>query len=521
MKKLIYLLFLILFLNGYSQIIPEDYSLDKKEKISLFKSSPTQKGNSISDILIVGDTILLGTNKGLSISYNGGNSWENFYDSEVFGRESVSGLDVRNNIIVVATAHSVEKDGQTLPEGSGIKVSTDFGKTWNSYPQPVDHKDSNKVYYGKNQLKALPITTAVNNLAYDVAITKDAIWITCFAGGLRKSTDLGKTWQRVVIPPDYLNSIKPEDTLNFTLSPVAGNLGLENNLNHRVFSIYAENDSIIWVGTAGGINKSTDGGISWVKFNHKNQTNPISGNFVVAINGTKYNNISHIFAATWKAEDTSEFYAASYTSNGGQSWNTSMESERIHNFGFYQHITYLCGSNGLWRSADFGNTWIKAPTIVDEITGQRIRTNTFYSANSQKDKIWVGSNDGLARTTENYSPWSSPWRVFLAFTPVESKSDAYCYPNPFNPDLETLYIKYTTGGQDAKVTIRIYDFGFNLVRTIIQNATRKGVIDNLIQQTETWDGKNEQKNIVSNGVYFYSIEINDEKPIFGKILLIR
>ena len=42
----------------------------------------------------------------------------------------------------------------------------------------------------------------------------------------------------------------------------------------------------VWIGTAGGINKTTDGGQSWVKFNHTNEASPISGNFVVALQQT-------------------------------------------------------------------------------------------------------------------------------------------------------------------------------------------------------------------------------------------
>lgn len=104
-----------------------------------------------------------------------------------------------------------------------------------------------------------------------------------FTAVLRKSNDLGKTWEKVVVPPDYLNSIKPTDTLNFTISPSSGALGFENNLNHRFFSLKAINDTTILVGTANGINLSTDGGISWKKFTHTNQDNSISGNFVLKL----------------------------------------------------------------------------------------------------------------------------------------------------------------------------------------------------------------------------------------------
>ncbi len=110
---------------------------------------------------------------------------------------------------------------------------------------------------------------------------------------------MGATWERVVLPPDNLDSIAPTDTLNFTLQPVAGAFGDESWLNHRVFSVLGVGDSTLYVGTAGGINKSTDNGISWQKFSHTNQTNPISGNFVV---GLGYNEVDNsIWAATWKA----------------------------------------------------------------------------------------------------------------------------------------------------------------------------------------------------------------------------
>lgn len=61
----------------------------------------------------------------------------------------------------------------------------------------------------------------------------------------------------------------------------------------------------------------------------------------------------------------------------------------------------------------------------------------------------------------------------------------------------------------------------NLIKTIIQNAPRSGAIDVRIQQTEFWNGKDEFGNVVSNGVYFYSVQIGNDEPAWGKILVIR
>ncbi len=521
MKKIVFIL-LVFVIQLNSQFLPENFKLEREislEKIS--SSSPVPIGNSITDIVVAGDTIILGTGKGLSISYDRGESWTNFYAHPDFGTESISAVAYKNGYIWVATAHSVEKNDQILPEGSGLRYSSDGGLTWKKVDQPVDHPDSNKVIYGINVLDALPITTTVNNITYDIGLTSDAVWIASFAGGLRKSTDLGKTWQRVVIPPDDLDTIKPNELYNFTLSPVSGNLGLQNNLNHRVFSIYVQNDSTIWVGTAGGINKTTDGGESWVKFSKQNQTNHISGNFVVAIGGTRYQGKDYVFGATWKAEDLTESYGISISSDGGENWSISNQDVRVHNFGFLNNIAYAAGSTGLFRSDNFGESWIKAPLIVDSLTKQRILSSTFYSVNTQANTIWVGSNEGLAKTTEIGFPWASNWRVYLAFVPVKNSSETYAYPNPFDPESDILKIKYTTDGLDEKVTIRIFDTGMNLVKTIIQNAPRSGSVDSRIQQTEFWNGKDEFGQIVSNGVYFYSVQIGNKEPVWGKIIVLR
>jgi hypothetical protein len=38
---------------------------------------------------------------------------------------------------------------------------------------------------------------------------------------------------------------------------------------------------------------------------------------------------------------------------------------------------------------------------------------------------------------------------------------------------------------------------------------------------EIWDGKNDHRSIVANVVYFYRVEMNDQAPIWGKILVLK
>jgi len=58
----------------------------------------------------------------------------------------------------------------------------------------------------------------------------------------------------------------------------------------------------------------------------------------------------------------------------------------------------------------------------------------------------------------------------------------------------------------------------NSIRTIIQNAPRNRDLEGA---PEFWDGLDENGNYLPNGVYFYRIDINDDEPLFGKIIYMK
>jgi hypothetical protein len=529
MIKYILIVSLCTFNFVFAQVKPHTFYLAGERKLN--KSvSENPASNSISDIITIGDTIWVGTGKGVSLSTDKGTTWNNFSGNNIFGSESASAIGYDNGVFWAATANSVNKDGQDYPQGSGLKYTSDQGQTWTSIPQPVDNDADSVVTYGNNNLHAVPVTVTIQNLVYDIAFTHDAagkstIWIATFAGGLRKSTDMGASWKRVVLPPDNLNSVKPSDTLNFCLSPVGGKICSDNNLNYRVFSVISVNDSTLYVGSAGGINKSTDGGISWTKFTHLNQDNPISGNFVVAL---AYNN-GTVWGATWKAEGGTESYGVSSTSDGGNSWNVFLIGEQAHNFGFHFTDVIALSDNGAFRTSDMGYSWILPNSIIDDLSKIQLPTSVFYAAASVGNDIWLGSADGLVKLTEiPGSMWQGKWKVYIASPILTSQSQTYAFPNPFSPRTDVLKIKYSTGGKNSSVTIRIFDFGMNYVRTIIQNASRGNPL-HLVDGSNTesngvidyWDGKDERGNFVPNGVYFYRIELDGGSPVFGKILVLQ
>jgi ligand-binding sensor domain-containing protein len=522
MKSLLIIILILPSSLLFSQIQPDSYKLLNDGKIEKTLGTVNPLSNSISDIIARNDTVWLGTTKGVSLSTDNGENWTNFYGNAAFGSESVPAVayDKFHNVLWASTAHSKDVSGSTLPEGSGLHYTTDNGITWYSVPQPLDNQEDSTIVYGINdgiqlpKVRALPVTVAIQNLVYDIAFTPDAVWIATFAGGLRKSTDMGQTWQRVLLPSDSLNSISPNDTIRFALSPSSGNFGT-GWLNHRVFSVVAKDDSTLYVGTANGINKSTDGGISWRKYNHLNQENAISGNFIVALGYNPVNN--SVWGATWKAEGYTEYYGISYSTDDGDDWQVVLPHEQAHNFGFKDDQPMAATDDGVFRSSNMGSTWILPGSIVDYKTKGTLKTTAFYSAAASGNTIWLGSDQGLARLQETGSMWSGEWKVYIAAP--ESK-EVYAFPNPFAPKIDNkITFKYDTGDQEENVTIRIFDFGMNYLKTVIQNAPRK--ISPSDPPYDSWDGTDDNGSLVPNGVYFYRIEVGSKDPLFGKILVLQ
>ena len=514
-----YIILVTLFYSiTFPQVIPNKFDLSAKKNLSKVNDeNPT--GNGITDIVVIGDTIWVGTGNGLSVSFDNGNNWKSFTGTTEFGSEDISAIGYNNGVVWVATAHNEIINNETIDVGSGLKFTFDNGVTWSTLPQPVDNDIDTTIVYGNNTLNTLPVTVPQQNVTFDIAFTPGTVWITSWAGGLRKSTNSGTTWERVVLPPDFLNEIKPADTLNFCLSVQAGNFCSQGNLNHVAFSVIAPNDTTLFVGTANGINKSTDNGISWKKLNHQNQTNPISGNFIPALGFNVNNNT--LWAATWVANE-SEFYGVSLSTDLGENWSTFLNGEKTHNFGFKGSDVIAVSDNGAFRSANLGATWITPAFIKDSNSKLTLATNVFFSAGSWNNDIWLGSNEGLARLSESGGMWVGNWKIFIASPPLLNAEESYAFPNPFIPSIDRLKIKYSTGGKSVPVTIRIFDFGMNYIATVLQNVTRGNPIHNVDSGgvIDFWDGKDANGNFVPNGVYFYRIDAGGN-TLYGKFVVLK
>ncbi len=542
LKKIIYfILFSSYCISLSAQTInrPNDYRLSKlfKEKNIPGYSANSVKSpqvavspitskyptsNFITDIFVIGDTVWFGSGTGIMRTIDNFKNFQSFYGLQPFGADDIAGFEIKDNLCIVATATTTKISGDDIATGTGIKVSTDYGVNWNSYGQPMDGRYDTSIVYGSNILHALSVVVPQFNLSYDIAITKTknnpgnmTIWIASWAGGIRKSDDYGSTWQRVVLPPDDLDSIYLGGTYNFSLD-------VNKNNNHKAFSIYAINDSTLFAGTAGGINKSTDWGVSWRKYNYLNSgsgTNRVSGNFVVKFNLQTFGNNKIIWAATRKADDPNEVNAVSYSTNFGLNWSYTLKDISPNGIGSLDSIVYALTDDGVWRSY-FGNfSWSKPGLIYDPDTRDICKATSFYFINNIHDTLYIGGSDGLLRTVEVGQPWVSRWKIYRALKDIDLSSDikTYSAPNPFSPADEFTRIYYKTAKSSSKITIKIFDFGMNPVRTVIQNAIRTSP-DMLYT---IWDGKNDNGYQVANGVYFYRVEVEGDKDLWGKIMVLQ
>ena len=78
------------------------------------------------------------------------------------------------------------------------------------------------------------------------------------------------------------------------------------------------------------------------------------------------------------------------------------------------------------------------------------------------------------------------------------------YPNPFNPE---TWIPYQLS-KSAKVTLHIYSVDGILVRTLALGHQPAGMYHNK-SRAAYWDGRNEHRERVASGVYFYTLSAGD------------
>ncbi len=492
-------------------------------------TSALPPSNSISQSAFNGQILWVGSSNGIARSTDLGRSWDLYRGNAAFADPGIYALDVRGNKVWAATGYDKETSDGSVQTGSGYAYSLDSGQTWKHLAQTLDQRGDSIIAYGINDsLRILPVTVPEQNVTFDIALTTNAVWIASWASGLRKTTDNGLSWQRILLPADNQSSISPSDTLwhyaptdTLHTNRIFPRYDPRKNNNYLGFSVYTADDMTIWCGTAGGVNRSTDGGNSWVKFSHQNEALPILGNWVIAIGEQRFQGRDRIWTTNWKADDPDEDYGISYTEDSGATWSTLLRGVKAYDFAFRDSIVYIASDDGLYRSGNNGKTFQLMSSITDPAEHQVITQSPVYTVAVLGDTVIVGTGDGFALTIDdNNHPFGETWTVRRTYQSLGTGQSSYAYPNPFSPQLQVVRIHYgksTSSSGTRLVTIDIFDFGMNRVRTLIHDASRSSSSE----YDEIWDGRDDNGSIVANGVYFYRIKVNDNDPMVGKILLVQ
>ena len=488
-------------------------------KASEFDLLTSQRGysglasNAISDVMPVSDSLIFfATSNGLSLSQDMGNTFESYYAGEVnIGRGGVSALTFLGDHIWIATVFDSAGVDEVTGTGSGISYSPDGGENWIHYPQMLDHADSNIVRVFGQEINALPVTVAVDNITFDLAVHINLsgdtlLWATSFAGGTRVSRDLGKNWKRVVLPPDGQRYLNEDSNLDFDYSPVdRPELGLTGNLNHESFSVIAYGDTIV-VGTAAGINISEDCGLTWENFSAQNSG--ISGNFIVALHRAEDGTI---YGGVLPATGAGEYQSLVYNRRsfkGNRFWESSLKNTRIYNVKSFADKIYVSSKSGGWISTDAWN-WIGMAYPIDAETGDRLYSDEIYAVVPDNlGRIWAATNDGLAMSEDDGLNWEL-FRRSSAFT-ATNEALISAYPNPFSPSRMNVFQNNGTVRfhcqfpEEGHVDLDIFDFAMMKVKQI-ENEFRveKGIKEFI------WDGRNSLEALVANGVYFIRLVHKD------------
>lgn len=484
-------------------------------ELSEFRSTPGILRNSVTNLHASGDSLWVGPY--LNLTIDGGETWLVAGIDSLFGtRNSTFSVDGKGSTIWAGLGYSSSGDGTgSVQAAGGYVFSTDGGETFTYRGPHLDDAADMEVVYGANRLEALAIIVPEQSPPYDISYDPQTgdVWIAAWASGVRRSTDQGRTWQRVVLPPDSLDYIHPDSTYDFVVAPQRGGSG---HLNHMGFSILVDESGTIWAGTPRGVNRSEDG-LSWRRISADGTPNSLTGSWVISIEEQQLEGAQNaIWMATWNAGEAGEMgqFGVTVTRDGGDTFEQLLIGERVYDFAFdHDETVYVAGESGLFITNDNGVTWRTVRRFRDATDPNRFvrpDVNVFAVATT-RDALWVGTSDGLMKSTDGGSTWLI-FRTDVPLRPEEPTAAApavetYAYPNPFSPRADRFVrIRFDSNGVGDR--IRIFDFAMNHVRSIDVEGGTSGT------REVTWDGRDADGFRVANGVYFYAVEADDA---WGKI----
>jgi hypothetical protein len=177
------------------------------------------------------------------------------------------------------------------------------------------------------------------------------------------------------------------------------------------------------------------------------------------------------------------------------------------------------GANMYWIQVD-NNSDFLSPEIDAEST---ISTYSPFSSIDDDEYYW---HVKARNVCDQWSGWSNVW-YFIMDTETgisdhpstgellpTSFSMSQNYPNPFNPSTTISFDIPGNVGSKNHLNLSIYDIRGRLVRTLLSSALEPG------HYKVTWNGKDENGESVSSGIYLYILKAG-EKTYIRKMTILK
>jgi hypothetical protein len=182
------------------------------------------------------------------------------------------------------------------------------------------------------------------------------------------------------------------------------------------------------------------------------------------------------------------------------------------------------------------------PAITDEALYQRLTVRrgidkpdsifdlAFFPVTDSSGALCIASSSGLF-----YAPLEVPGADTATFLLLRRDrvvkpglKETYALPGILTDDYRTPGTAKTVFvyklGRDANVTIRVYDFNLQPVKTVIDKAPRRAAGPtgrSTDVKVDVWDGTTASGRPVAPGVYYYKITTDTGERSFGKIVVAK
>lgn len=306
----------------------------------------------------------------------------------------------------------------------------------------------------------------------------------------------------------------------------------------------------LWVGTDSLLARSLDKGITWaVVFSNPDSNDfdlleffryrdddttvagfeQLSGNFVTAL-GFQPGGRGAVWAATQATGQgrfantfigSGEKDGLSVTRDAGKTWSVPLTGHQVWNFAFDGAIVWAASSQGLLKSPDNGVSWDTLNYFVDPESGAVMDSSVeYFAVEIVGNEVWAGTENGTVVLDRNGN-LISVRRSFKAVASSDpgGEGGAYATPVPFSPNISAGGIRFHYAPPvSGPVTITIYDYANNIVKTVTDGAHRDA--DRQYDESDVWDGRNGAGDVVAVGTYFFVIEYSGGETHWGKLVVI-